>query len=337
MTIDWARDWNKQWFTADPGTVVVLQGDVTDHRMYTPVLWAIKDRLTSAGTGAWTVLASSGKAGGGSLVASTNDNWISSDDVVSGLTDTDDRSWILLKSPTTQAAGTFYLLLDYRYNNVTDREYRFQMTFTKSQPDISSPATNARPPATGDEWYHSDVVIVRQGVPYGQNLVSLIAVRAHDGSFYVAVAAPYSGEHRTVSHYLFNVLRSPKIWDTTKAASWVATYQVGDKIQWEDEIVFKSLHSDGSEVELALVTLEVAGGVPYSYTLTDPWTGKWITWPAPLICRTSGKKTFRGELEDIFLVGDCGGEGTIFFSNGVPKAIRIGPWSVPFDQLGGTP
>jgi hypothetical protein len=268
-------------------------------------------------------------------VADTNDNWLSPDDLVPGSLDTDDRSWILLKSPTTRFAGTFYLLIDYRYNG-SGPELRAQWTFTKSQPDISSPAINARPPATGDEWNHADAYILRS-TAIGAYTATIYALRAHDGSFYIAGCVPVGETHVIVAHYMLNVLRRPKPWDTVKAVTMVTTNLNGVRLRWDSNIVFKSLHVDGSEVSLAPVQFETDGDFPYSYTLTDPWTGQWVTYPVPVFCYTAGAQTFRGELEDIFMVGDQAGEGTIMYAHEVAKAIRIGPFSVPFDQVGGHP
>lgn len=328
---DWARDWNKQWFTADAGSVVFYRTAATSNGMYKPVLWAIKDRLVSPGVGAWTVLASSGKAGGGSLVASTDDNWLSGDDLVGATSDTGDRAWILLKSPTTRWAGTFYLLIDYWGTN----ELYTRWYFTKSQPDISSPAINARPPATGDEWSHSTYIL--RSSDSSQFITSLYAVRANDGSFFFAACAPFSTSHTTVGTYMLNVMRATKPWDTTKAVSLILTNYTTGRIQYSTTLSFQSLHSDGSQVTVEPVWFRSMNQVSMVSVLTDPITGKWLTWQVPMVCTTSGKKTFRGELEDIYWSGDPGGEGTLMFANEVVKAIRLGPFTVPFDQLGGAP
>lgn len=330
--MSWARDWGKLWYTADAGTVVSARNDGTSsNSKYIPVLWAIKDRLVSAGAGAWTVLASSGKAGGGSLVANTDDNWLSSADLVSATSDTGNRSWILLKSPTSRFAGTFYLLIDYWGTN----ELYCNYYFTKSQPDIGSPATNARPPATGNEWSHLGVYIVRDNNG-AQVINSMMAVRAHDGSFVLAVSSPIGGENCIGALYLFNVLHATRSWDTTKAASLVATGW-GSRIVYSDTLQFKSLHEDGTEVTLEPVWIRASAQVSMTSSMVDPFSGDWVTWNVPMICTTTSKKTFRGELEDIFWGSPMGGEGTLMFANEVVKAIRIGPFTVPFDQVGGMP
>jgi hypothetical protein len=328
---DWERHWSKQWYTVDSGTVVKFRLlGYSDDIWYVPVLWAIKDRLTSPGLGAWTVLASSGKAGGASLVADTNDNWITADDLVSATSDTADRSWILLKSPTTRFAGTFYLLLDY-WGTSSDV---CNWYFSKSQPDISSPAVNARPPATGNEWSHLGTIA--RSRDSSQFIVTMYAVRAHDGSFYIGISAPIHEDHPVSAHHVFNVLRNPRPWDTTKAVSLIKGNQ-SDRVLYNTTMSFQTLHSDGTQVTVEPVWLRAEGAVANFYTLTDPWTGKWITWPVPMFCTTTGKRCFRGELEDIYFTGHPGGEGTIMFTNEVVKAIRIGPFSVPFDRLGGAP
>ncbi len=331
----WARDWNKQWYTVDPGTVLVSRTGGYDYGIYTPVLWAIKDRLVAPGLGAWTVLASSGKAGGASLVANTDDNWLSPDDLVSGLTDASDRSWILLKSPTTSKAGTFYLLIDYWYNNATYHEMYCNFYFSKNQPDISSPAINARPSATGDEWSHTGTYIVR-AVDGGSRVVSLSAVRANDGSFVFGISAPLYEAHSFNAIYMLNVLRNPKPWDPAKAVSLVS---VNNSVQlaYNSTFQFKSLHSTGADVTVEPVWFRAGGKNPMSPNLTDPLTDKWVTWPIPTVCTTGGAQAFRGELEDIFWLGYPSGDGTLLFANEVVKAIRMGPFSVPFDQVGGIP
>lgn len=325
----WARDWRKVWRTADPGTIIINRTGSYDNDRYGPVLFAIKDRLISAGTGAWYVLASSGKAGGGSLVADSNDNWISASDLVSATSDSGDRSWILLKSPTTKA-GTFYLLIDWWGSNGLYCHFHF----TRSQPDISTPQINARPAATGDEWSHNPYIV--RSSDGSQYTTTMVAVLAHDGSFVIGVSAPVTTEFCFNALYVFNVLRNPKPWDPAKAVSYIGT-NTNTKIKYNWEMGFQSLHSDGSQVTLEPVWLRGFGQNYLDRGTVNPWTDKWDSWPVPLVCTTTGKRTFRGELEDLYFSSAYAGDGVLLFANQVVKAICMGPFSVPFDQIGGAP
>ncbi len=325
----WEKDWAKTWFTVDPGTVVIARADTggATNVRYIPALFAIKDRLTSAGVGAWTVLASSGKGGGGSLVANTSDNWLSADDLVSATADTLPRSWILLKSPERRV-GSYYLLIDFWGTS----ELYCNWYFTKDQPDISSPLTTARPPATGNEWSHLAQYIVRSSTST-QYITSMVAVRAHDGSFVIGFSAPLVEEHTTNKLYMLNVLRNPKPWDTVGAVTLIQGATT--RIRHNTTITFKSLHSTGAAVDIQPVWFECQTTSIMPYNLTDPWVDKWLTYPVPLLSVTAGTKTFRGDLEDIYWLGDLSGDGTLMYANGVVKAMRIGNFSIPFDQVGG--
>ena len=109
-SLHYQQGWKKTWVAVDAGTYV--SGSANDTTVAPAMIYQFKRGLTSAPIGAWTVLASSGKAGGGSLVASTDDNWTSSADLVRGTSDSSARAWILLKSPNSPL-GPYYFLLDY--------------------------------------------------------------------------------------------------------------------------------------------------------------------------------------------------------------------------------
>lgn len=327
---DWAKNWSKIWFTMEPGSFLYQAdaGIVTNKFLST--LYYAKEMLTREGVGAWTVLASSGKAGGVSLLANTNDNWLSVDDLVFASNSTSDRSWTLLKSPDRRA-GCFYLVLDYW--SASDASY-VNWYFTKSQPDISSPATNARPPATGYEWSHMNQRILRDPGS-GCAGVSTFGVRAHDGSFVLAASSPKSYEFRVWDHMaIFNVLRTPKPWDATGAVSLIRSSV--DKAYDYSTLQFQSLHSDGTQVTVEPVQLRAphTDGTLYAST-TDAMRGRILTMPVPMISTTTGYKTFRGELEDLYFLGRACGDGEILFDNEFPKAIRVGPFAVPCDRVRG--
>lgn len=331
------NDYLKTWFTVDPSTVLDISQTSSSttaiYELSKVALWALKDRLTSAGTGAWTVLASSGKAGGGSLVADTKDNWLTEADLVRGANDAADRSWILLKSPD-RLAGFFYLLLDYFGAD----DGRINLYFTKSAPDIGSPAVNARPPATGDEWSHLNQYICLDGGDV--RLFSITAVRASDGSFFIAFGAPALSEIDEGQYfraiYMFNVIRPSKSWDSTGAVSAVWT-NLDAALLYSSNITFQSLHSDGSQVTLAPIYLQVYLWPLNLWSFTDPYRGGYSTTPVWLVSTTTSKKCIRGSLEDVFWVSDVMADGQLLFKNELVKAVKIGAFTCPMDQVSGLP
>lgn len=335
----YAYDYRKVWLTVDAGTIIQNNSVLSDleaaYQRIEAILYALKDRLTSDGYGAWVVLASSGKNGGGSLVADASDNWTSPEDLVWGSTSGSDRSWVLLQSPNGRA-GTFYLLIDY-YGS--DR-YKAYLTFTRSQPDISAPAINARPPATGDEWSHSD-----QQVGYGQessaNVTQFVLSRAIDGSFFGGVCTPkFDQSAEQCNHFfgtlfIFNVIRNTKSWDTARAASLVK-YSGASTPFYSSSLDFQSLHSDGTQVNLAATWLQLTGSDPLpAYTGTNPWAGTYVTMPVFLVSKDVGKVCLRGELEDIYMLPQLLYDGAILFKNEVPQAMKVGPFSCPMFERSG--
>lgn len=326
LRMTYEQGWRKVWETVDPGTWLCGYYNNSSSDIPTQtVLYQMKRGLISPLIGRWTVLASCGKAGTGSLVASAGDNWLSASDLSRNTTGTSPRSWILLRSPSTYR-GTFYLLMDWWGS----ARSTVQFYFTKSCPDYSSPATNARPPATGNEWTHLNSLLFATS-QYGG--IRSYLVKAHDGSFVFACALGSSGGawHRFQAGILFNILQagSSPSWDTTQAVSaqWTGA------ISQNSQIPFKTLHRDGTDCTLHQVQLSdyessVSTSVLYG-AHTDDIRGTIICYPPQLVSIDTGKKCWRGILEDLSLPPNQIAEGTALFKNGGLKGIRIGSWIVP--------
>jgi len=328
------NDYRKTWNMVDSGSIIRIGTSGTDTDEATArgkaTLFAIKDKLTEAGTGAWTVLASSD-----GTTASTADNWASPDDLVWAANDTTARSWVLLQSPTGRA-GTFYLLIDYYGTNTRYAH----LTFTKSQPNISSPQINARPPATGDEWQHTNAVIC-VGSASDQWVTSFALVRATDGSFFAFSATPRGLASPTEdndqffrTYYIFNVLQNAPPWDTVGAASLIVANQ-STETWYATSMPFQSLHSDGTQVNLSPVWLNTYVDPMPNEMHTNPWTGNYVSLPVWLVCADGGKVCWRGQLEDIFWLPSSMADGFLLFKNELVKAIKVGPFSCPMFERSG--
>lgn len=336
MTYPYARKTQKVWHTSVNGLVHVRtignDSDDSDDRNK-KVLFEIKQGLVSSGTGAWTVLASSGKAGGASLIADTNDNWTLYTDLVRGPTDTDDRSWILLRSPRSKDGGYYYLLID--YFGGTDEKVNYY--FTRSQPDISSPAIDARPPSTGDEWSHLDEYVCSTD-KNGQTWTTMVMSRANDGSFVAGVKAP--GDNMTENGQyccaliMFNVLEGKKQWDDAGAVSLVRS-GFGQAMFIKTTMPFQTLHQDGSQVTCHPIQYQVQNGNIQQNMGTDLSTGEWPGIPVWLVSIDTGKKTLRGWLEDLYWAPVILRDGVSMFSGEVIAATKMGPFSVPVSEVVG--
>lgn len=326
LRMTYEQGWRKVWETIDPGTWVCGNYITSGSDVPTlSILFRMKQGLTNSLIGRWTVLASSGKAGTGSLVASAGDNWLSSSDLVRAANGTSPRAWILLRSPATYR-GTFYLLMDW-WGSLRPH---VQFYFTKSCPDYSSPVTDARPPATGNEWTHLNSQLLPDAVRYGG--IRTYLIKAHDGSFVFACAlgGTTGAWHRFQAGTLFNILQagSSPSWDTTQAVStrWSGT------ISQQDQISFKTLHRDGSDCTLEQVQFQDYITISENVLLgahTDDVRRNYICYPPQLVSIDSGKKCWRGILEDLALPPNQIAEGAPFFRNGAMKGIRIGSWVVP--------
>jgi len=327
LRMTYEQGWRKVWETVDPGTWLCGNYYTSSSDVPTQtILYQMKRGLTSSLIGRWTVLASCGKAGTGSLVASAGDNWLSSSDLSRAANGTSPRAWILLRSPTTYR-GTFYLLMDW-WGSLTPH---VQFYFSKSCPDYSSPATNARPSATGNEWTHLNSQLLPDAVRYGG--VRSYLVKAHDGSFVFACALGGSTGtwHRFQAGTLFNILQSGSSpsWDTVQAVSarWAGA------ISQNSQISFKTLHRDGTDCTLNQIQPSdnesfVSGSALYG-AHTDDIRGTIICYPPQLVSIDTGKKCWRGILEDLSLPPNQIAEGTPMFKNGGLKGIRMGSWIVP--------
>lgn len=326
------NDYTKQWHTVEPGGVIYdVRTSVQSTESFArskATLFALKDRLiASGGVGAWTVLASSGKAGGGSLVASTGDNWSSVDDLVRASNDTTNRSWVVLQSPLNR----YYMTLDY----VGADDNIFNVWFSNSVPDISSPATDIRPPTTGSEWSHLSQYIFAENANEGA--LNMVMSRASDGSFFCGFCGPANNNlyqfFRAI--YMFAVYQPNKSWDTVQAVSLVQT-NLTSKLRYTDAS-FRSLHSDNLQVTVQPIRLSTVGndkplpGVAY----TNPWTGGLVSTPIWLLSSDTSKKCLRGVLQDIFFGTSGMDDGTLLFKNGLVKAIKIGPFTCPMDRVSG--
>lgn len=326
--------YKKTWNVPDTGTVI----QVSYQTFSQEILWAIKDRLVNAELGAWSVVASSGKAGGGSLVADTNDNWLSSADLVRGTTSGSARSWVLLKSPTVSAFSPYYMLMDYW--SVTTYN-KFHVYFTRDMPDISSPSTTARPPVTGDEWSYLEEYIHSSYGSTGVQCVVTYLWLAHDGSFVFETLMPLipdstwaRGQH---SYFVFNVMRKNtlKSWDTVGAASMRLT-GLGQPPGANFSLPFKTLHNDGGVITQTTLTPIVPG---FHYEAisrdfircihTDFRTGRWPSMPVWMVDINSGKVCRRGLLEDLWFTSSCLLEGQPIFAGNVVAATKVGPFLVP--------
>lgn len=329
LRMTYEQGWRKVWETIDPGTWVC--GNYYTGSNDTPtrtILYQMKRGLISPLMGSWTVLASCGKAGTGSLVASAGDNWLSASDLSRAANGTSPRAWILLRSPRTYR-GTFYLLMDWWGSLLP----HVQFYFSKSCPDYSAPAVDARPPATGNEWTHLNSQLLPDAIRYGG--IRTYLVKAHDGSFVFACAlGGQNGTwHRFQAGTLFNILQagSSPSWDATQAVSarWAGT------ISQNSQISFKTLHRDGTECTLNQIQPSdymygTTGSTCVLYGAhTDDIRGTIICYPAQLVSIDSGKRCWRGILEDLSLPPNQMAEGTPMFKNGGLKGIRVGSWIVP--------
>lgn len=319
------QGWRKVWETIDTGTLIASYSAGNNAEVTARILYRLKELLTSAMIGRWTVVASCGKAGGASLVASMGDNWLGWEDLQVGVGDSSDRSWLVLRGPTTPR-GTFYFLIDWWVSNITYPN-NGNFYFSKFQPDLTGLVVNARPVATGPEWSHVAVEILTNSTV---GAVRSYLTIAHDGSFIYSNATPSNDGnwHWFKNGVLFNILQanSCPAWDTTQA---VSTKWTGD-ISCLSDLEYKSLHSDGTEVSIRHMQ-------PYKYAQrsylemshTDDYRDKYAAFPAYLISLTSGKKAWRGILEDLMLPPLKVYSGQPVYQHGVLKAIRVGSWLVP--------
>jgi hypothetical protein len=331
----YAKSWRKTWLTVDAGTMIreAATVDTADKESIARlVMFTFKNRLVSYGVGAWTVVASSGKAGGASLVANTDDNWLTANDLVMATSSTADRSWIVLKSPTVNGV-CYYITFDtWGLSTVQAQAY-----FSRSAPDTSSLAINARPAATGYEWAQTNFYCPHSSSRSGGH-VQTIMLRAHDGSFCYAVQHPIYNSgleygHVFAAQYMFNVYSNKKSWDQTGALSWFITDLI-DHIIWDNALANGglSLHQDGSQVSLNFIHHRAYGAGFLQHAHTDPWTGRWYAEPVWLVSTDTGKKCIRGCLEDVWWAPIGMSDGMVAFGNEIVKAVRIGPFLYPMDQ-----
>lgn len=328
-TLEFQQGFRKTWVTVDSGTYV--SGSQNDTTVAPLMIWRLKHGLVSSPVGRWTVIASSGKAGGASLIASTDDNWTSSSDLVRGSSSSADRSWVLLKSPRSPK-GPYYLLIDYWH---ASSDSYCQIYFTNSQPDVSSPATNSRPPSTGYEWSYANEPF------HGTSNTNLGGTRsylfqAHDGSFVFAglSGTGYGGGSTAPffrSIFVFNVLRWETLisWDTVGAAS-IHCHSLSQNMIVSDTYRWKTLHTDGSTVNLAQVrwyTNSTTDSIRSTHT--SGFSNSWWTLPIWLSCVDSGKQCVRGVVEDIVFSSEDLYDGSLLFQNEVVKAVKVGCWIVP--------
>jgi hypothetical protein len=274
--------------------------------------------------GRWTVLASCGRAGGGSLVASLGDNWLSVDDLSRGTSSVVPRSWIVLRSPITRR-GIFYIILDWYHASY---EYICQWYFTKYLPDLSTLVTNARPSPTGNEWVHANSRIIYTGYFAYRTYM----VNAHDGSFVFGhlIGGNDGTWHSFKCATFFNILHegSYPSWDMTQAVSF--KYDLG--IVVNSDINFQSLHIDGSQCNLQPVNLCERQETNWSCEIhnDDLRDGsKIICWPPQLVSVDTGKKCWRGLLEDLPMVPKHTNDGNAVFKNGSLCGVRFGAFIVP--------
>ena len=319
------QGWRKVWETVDTGTLIASYSAGNNAEVTAKILYQLKRLLTSAMIGRWTVVASCGKAGGASLVASTDDNWLSWADLQVGTGSASHRSWLVLRSPTTPR-GTFYFMIDWWVSNASYPN-NGNYYFSKFPPDLTGLVTDARPVATGPEWSHSPAAILTNSVV---GAVRSYMTVAHDGSFVYSSATPFNDGnwHWFKNGLLFNILQANSCppWDTTQA---VSTTWTGD-ISSLTDLEYKSLHLDGTQVSLRHVQgFKILQRSYLEAVHTDDYRDKYVAFPAYLVSLTTDKKAWRGILEDLTLPPLKIYPGQPVYKNGVLKAIRVGSWLVP--------
>jgi hypothetical protein len=214
-------------------------------------------------------------------------------------------------------------------------EQYINLFFSKDPPNIAAPVTTARPAATGDEWSHLNQTILVGSNAFAR-IATMTAVRATDGSFFIAGACPYSGgEYGQYFRalYMLNVVKSPKAWDPAGAVTLVKTDK-GLTGWYYEAIDFQTLHSDGSQVTVNPIYLDNVSQ-PTTWRHTCPWSGDHATTPVWLVSSTAAKKCFRGYLEDVFWASPQLADGMLLFKNQVVKAVKVGAFTCPMDRATG--
>lgn len=310
----------KQWVTTKDSVVYALQNS-TVYRLQA-LLWELKDALVNPTLGGvWTVLASSD-----GTTANTNDNWIDPTDAVHGTSSTGARGWILLKSPTG-GFGPYYMLID---NWHTSNNYRCQIYFTRSQPNISSPSTTARPPATGSEWSHADAYPADYS--NANYYAACHCAVADDGSFFFAAQLDTEVWGQYVA---FN------IWDpdTVHAAETIGASSLvwgGDnnKKMTDGATIWQSLHPpDNTQVALAQISYMIDGVQTARKIHQDAVDNNWKAMPAYLFSTVATKYSIRGALGDLYLAHDYERDGVPAYDMLGMKACKFGPYWVPHTAL----
>jgi len=330
----------KIWETVDCGTFVSSDYSALSLNGNAAILYQMKLGLTSSSVGRWTVVASCGKAGGSVLIASLGDNWTCVADVIRGTTSSSPRSWILLRSPRRVNGNWYYMLMDYWWTGSASDNSCANWYFTTSLPDLSALSTITRPPPTGNEWSHVGSRIHTSLSAFVSGTKTYLWC-AHDGSFvFAASSGRMDNISASISHYfqsgtVFNILRtgSYPTWDSVQAVScrWA---DAGSQMPVSSAVRFQTLHQDGSACSLAQIEpyFKYIGSISYM-THTDDMTEQYYGFPVHLVSIDSGKKCFRGILEDLYMSSNFINDGQPVFKNQVLKSIRVGPWMVPSTRM----
>lgn len=284
------------------------------------LLFELKQGLVSSTVGPWTVVASSNGA-----VANTNDNWTSSDSVSWVTAVGSPHSWIVLKSPNV-SPGPYYFIID--YVNPTNN-YGTTIHFTKTQPNISSPSINNRPPALGTESTQS-ATLYNSNAGVFCTRINLIC--AHDGSWIMfATAGAYDGPMTIMIFNVFNqsTVRSS---DTFKAGYvWLAN-RTAIIPETDGSVDFKRPDAalPSSYRELQSCYMAYAGNTSVlDFLREDKADGKWPLLPIYLFNADAGVRGFMGTPEDIYWAPKHLTDGSSISYRGTVEYMKMGPFAIP--------
>ena len=292
-------------------------------------LWHLKDGLVNTSTGPWTVLASSGKNNGGSLVATRSDNWVVPDDVEYGYPDSSAaRAWIVLEGPSGSNFGRYYLTLDYWSTDVAKEGY-CQAYFSKTQPSLTGFSTTARPAAGGPEWSHLDEVFY--GTTAARYRFDCNLVTAADGSF--VFFGNQAESPIIMTALLFNLIGAAKAQDSYGAVSLHWSNQIASQMDQSGLPAFQGLHpADNAQVEIQGVSLLV--GTTDSPRIMDvlpedSGTKRLMRLPVWLFSTPAGRRSIRGTLQDVYWAPDAYQDGAVAYQESSFAFTKVGPLWVP--------
>lgn len=272
------------------------------------LMYWFKEALVNASVGAWTVVASSNTS-----VVGLYDTWTSWEDVIcqNSMNDTyiNPGSWMILKSPTG-TKGPYWFIMALSDDNY-DRATPTRFWITKSEPDLSNMVTYRLPPFTGPAA--SGACVVQPGSSGGNSQAYIIdVVVANDGSFFMFVrygVSDVDGSSSVSSLLIFNIMEETPRQDTFGAFFFAkdditSTLDLNSSV-WNDGI---GLDPDGTQITLSMVrnypTSQDGTTKPNQSILhnevEDPYYNKYASEQIRTYCTTSGKKSYRGRLSDVW-------------------------------------